>query len=290
VAVGVVDVGSNTVRLQVMRGSELLLSRREMMRLGADVERTGHIPPAKLAEVAGVVADFADSARDAGAAQLEILITSPGRQADNGEELLAVLAEAGRCEARVLSAVEEGRLAFLGALETVEPPARRTVAVVDVGGGSAQVVVGTRREGARWVRSIDLGSQRLASRSLPGDPPGEPAIAAAFAEVERLLVDFAPPRPQAAFVVGGSARALKRVVGSRLDGDALTEALGILGSTTGSELVEHYGVDPERVRTLGAGAVILAALQRRLGVPLKVVRGGVREGALSELGRRRRAA
>lgn len=285
-----IDVGSNTVRLQVTRGGEPLLSRREMLRLGADVELHGLIPPDKLARAAAVVAELAGSARACGAEHLEVLITSPGRQAANGEQLLAALAEAGDCEARILSAAEEGHLAFLGALETADPPARRTVAIVDVGGGSAQVVVGSRRDGARWARSIDLGSQRLASRLLPGDPPGRAALAAAVVEAESYLADFDPPAPRTAFAVGGSARALKRLVGNRLGPDELAEAVELLAETPSASLVERHGIDPARVRTLAAGAAILTALQRTLDVPLKVVRGGVREGALAELSARRQAA
>src|SRR6185437_6816202 len=164
--VGVVDVGSNTVRLLVVRRGRAVLTEREMLRLGSDVERNGRISPVKLARTAEVVSLYVDDARALGVDQPEILITSPGRQAANGDELVETLALATGCPVRVLSAVDEGRLAFLGATEAASPPPGRRVAVVDVGGGSAQVVVGTRRDGVEWVRSIDLGSQRLTSRLL----------------------------------------------------------------------------------------------------------------------------
>ena len=90
----------------------------------------------------------------------------PGRQAANGAELREVIAGASGCPARILSANEEGQLAFIGALSAASQPASQRVAVVDVVRGSAQVVVGTRSDGPLWVRSIDLGSQRLTSRML----------------------------------------------------------------------------------------------------------------------------
>jgi exopolyphosphatase/guanosine-5'-triphosphate,3'-diphosphate pyrophosphatase len=290
VPVAVIDVGSNTVRLLVARGGREILSRREMLRLGASVERLGRISDEKLAETADVVGRFAADARAAGATLVEILITSPGRQAENGDALVDSLARAGGCAARVLSAVEEGRLAFAGALAIASPPARRPVAVVDVGGGSAQVVVGTRRDGAAWARSIDLGSQRLTSRHRQTDPPGPAAGAAARAEVQRYLEGFDPPRARIALVVGGSARAIKRVTGPRLDAEDLADVVELVATTPAAELVERYGIDPPRVRTVAAGAVLLAEIQRRVGIPLKVVRGGVREGALLELVARRAAA
>ena len=172
---GVIDVGSNTVRLLVTHGARPAFSEREMLRLGADVEETGRISDLKLARAAEVVARYADDARAAKVERLEVLITSPGRQAANANDLLEGLTLAARCPVRVLSAAEEGRLAFVGAVGLATPPPRRTVAVVDVGGGSAQVVVGSRKTGPQWARSIDLGSQRLTSRLLSADPPGAPA-------------------------------------------------------------------------------------------------------------------
>jgi exopolyphosphatase / guanosine-5'-triphosphate,3'-diphosphate pyrophosphatase len=290
VPVGVIDVGSNTVRLKVAHDGDGLVSVREMLRLGADVERHGRISDAKLAETVAVVRRFADLARSHGATELDILLTSPGRQAENGADLRDALARAAICEARILSSVEEGLLAFSGALSVATPPAGRLVAVVDVGGGSAQVVVGSRRRGAIWARSIDIGSQRLTSRLLAGDPPGTEALAAAQAEVERYLDDFDAPIPRTALAVGGSARALRRLAGGRLGRDELAAVVYLLTTTSSEELIANHDVDPDRVRTMAAGALILSEIQRRLGTQLKVVRAGLREGALLELTARREAA
>jgi len=288
--VGVIDVGSNTVRLVVADGDQQLLSRRQMLHLGADVELHGSIPSEKLAAAARLVGSYAEAARAAGAVEIAVLITSPGRQAENGNELLDAIWAAAGCPTRILSAAEEARLGFAGALDVASPPTRRLVAVVDVGGGSAQVVVGTRRGGPEWLRSIDLGSQRLTSRLLDSDPPGRAAIAAARAEAARYVDELEPPEPRLALAVGGSARALKRIAGGRLSRDDLERALALLAETPAAELVRRFGIDADRVGTLPAGAVILTELQSRLATPLRVVRGGVREGALLELSRRRAAA
>jgi exopolyphosphatase / guanosine-5'-triphosphate,3'-diphosphate pyrophosphatase len=288
--IGVVDVGSNTVRLLVMRRGRPILSEREMLRLGADVERDGRIGDEKLTRTASVVGRYAEDARAAGVDRLEILITSPGRQAANGEQLAEAIETASRCPVRILSAAEEARLGFVGAVEAASPPARRLIAVVDVGGGSAQVAVGTRRDGPQWIRSIDIGSQRLTSRMLREDPPGKQSLEAARAEVERQLDSFDPPQPRTAYAIGGSARAVKRIVGASLGQADLAMALSLLAATPEAELVRLFDIDEERTRTVAAGAVILAALQERLGAPLRVVRGGLRDGALVELAARRVAA
>ena len=288
--VGVVDVGSNTVRLHVTRAGRTVLSKREMLRLGADVEAAGRVSDTKLERVADVVAGYVAEARAAGVSAIEVLITSPGRQAANGAVLLARLEAAADAPARILSAAEEGRLAFVGALDIAAPGARKTVAVIDVGGGSAQIVVGTRREGPHWSRSIDVGSQGLTSRLLSSDPPGATAVGAARGEVERYLDGFDAPAVQGAYAVGGSARSLKRIAGARLDSGELEDLLAILAMTPAREIGARHDIGDERARTLPAGAVILSAIQRHLGVPLKVVRGGLREGALLELGETERAA
>ena len=289
--IGVIDVGANTVRLNVSDNGDEVHREKVMVRLGDAIERTGAVPDAKLDETAALIERFVEDARKLDVERLEILVTSPGRQAANGSELIArIEAAAAGVPVRLLSSQEEGRLGFLGAIAGTRGPARRLVAVCDVGGGSSQVAVGTRRDGLAWVRSVDIGSMRLTSRLLDDDPPGDAAVARARAEVDRLLEGFVPPAPETALAVGGSARALRAIVGNVLGADELDEVAGILARTKAGEISALYGIDPERDRTLAAGAVILGALQERLHVPLRVVRGGVREGAALELGRRAKAA
>lgn len=290
VPVAVIDVGSNTARLHVARGTHGLYRERAMLRLGESIEQTGAIPEAKLVETAECVAGFARLARLHGAERVEVLVTSPGRQAANGDELLARLAGAAGAHVRLLSAEEEGRLGFLGAVGATGGSPRRPIAVCDVGGGSTQITVGTRRDGPNWVRSIDIGSMRLTSRALNDDPPGEAAVEVARAEVERQLDGVFPPVPEIALAIGGSARALRNIVGVKLGADELDNLVRILARTPADEIVEHYAVDSQRVRTLTAGAIIFEVICERLGVHLRVASGGVREGAVLELAGQREAA
>ena len=102
--------------------------------------------------------------------------------------------------------------------------------------------------------------------------------------------EFDPPLPRTAYAIGGSARAVKRIVGAKLGPDELATALNVLAATPERELARLFGIDEDRTRTVAAGAVILAALQSRLEVPLSVVRGGLRDGALAELAARQAAA
>ncbi len=195
--VGVIDVGANTVRLNVSNEGEEVYREKVMVRLGDAIEREGAIPEEKLAETAALIERFVDDARGLGVEELEVLVTSPGRQAANGGELITrIEAASAGAPVRLLSAQEEGRLGFLGAIAGTRGPSRRLVAVCDVGGGSSQVTVGTRRDGLAWVRSIDIGSMRLTSRLLEDDPPGDAAVGRARDEVDTasLRLPAAGPR------------------------------------------------------------------------------------------------
>jgi exopolyphosphatase / guanosine-5'-triphosphate,3'-diphosphate pyrophosphatase len=280
--VGIVDVGSNTVRLLVARrqrdGLVALAQDRRHLFLGEDVERDGRLSAARIEQAARWAGRYSRTARSHGVVAVEVLVTAPGRQSANGGELVRALASATEAPVRVLSADEEGRLAFAGAVAAAGPlPA--TVAVCDVGGGSAEAVVGTLEGGPAWSRSLDIGAVRLTRRFLPDDPPGKRALAAARDEVERHLEGFAPPLPQAALAAGGTARALRKLVGRELEAGELEAALRIICKRRSGKVARTFGLHEHRARTLAAGAIILAGLQARLGVPLQVSRAGLREGA-----------
>jgi exopolyphosphatase/guanosine-5'-triphosphate,3'-diphosphate pyrophosphatase len=281
--VAVIDVGSHTVRLLVAYRKEgalhAILEAKATLRLGVEVERHGRITDAKLEQTAGCVSEFARAARQAGAARLETFVTAPGRQAANGADLAEILVDATGTVVRVLSPDEEGKLAFRGAVQASEIGAE-TVAVVDVGGGSTEVAVGTVDGGPAWVRSFDIGAVRLTGRALPSDPPSAEAVAYALAEAEDKLNLLTPPLPQAALATGGTARALRKLVGNTLGPAQLDEALDLLESQKSGKVASRYAVERHRARTLAAGAVILRAVQRRLCVPLVVARTGLREGAV----------
>ncbi len=283
--VAVVDVGSNTIRLLVGvrdgdRIAEIVRGKR-VVGLGADVERSGAISAPKLAETVECVAGFVEDARGAGAELIDVVVASPGRQARNAPQLMHLLSRATEIEARVLSREDEARLAFEGALAGITP--RGAVAVCDVGGGSAQVAIGTVEHGPAWLRSVDLGSLRLSARIPHGDPPGRKELAALRSEARAAVSALTPPLPGGAVAVGGTARSLRKLVGPSLGAGELDEAFDLLRRTPAAELAGRYDIDLWRARALTAGTAIVAALQSLLGVSLEVGRGGLREGVVLEL-------
>jgi exopolyphosphatase/guanosine-5'-triphosphate,3'-diphosphate pyrophosphatase len=282
VHVGIIDVGANTLRLLVAtRDNGRLVPVREQrvqLGLGEEIERAGEISEEKLKEAQTIARAHVRRARKLGCDRIDVLVTSPGRQAANGTELVRRISESTGAATRILRPEEEGELAWYGVLANLEDPTD-TVAVCDVGGGSTQVVVGTVSAGPAWARSIDLGSLRLMRRSLRTAPPGESELDAAQAEVEAAFGELAPPLARSAYATGGTARALRKVAGTPLDADALTSATTALAKRSRRSISRAYRVDPARARTLLAGTLILAELQRRLCLALDIGRGGIREGA-----------
>ena len=287
----VVDIGSNTGRLLVAESRgvsiEPVYEQKTYLGLGEEIERRGRISGAKLAGAAQCVRKYVRAGHKLGAGSCDVIVTAPGRQSANAAALLAALERAaGAAAVRVLSPDEEGRLAYEGAVVLAEG-LPESIAVCDVGGGSTEVVVGTRSAGPAWSRSLDIGSLRLTSRCLGDDLPGKRALEAAREELERAFEGFVSPLPQAALAAGGTARALRRIVGWTLGAAELDDALRLLTKRSASGIAQEFGIDLWRARTLAGGTLILAEVQRRLAIPFEVARGGLREGAaaarLSEL-------
>jgi exopolyphosphatase/guanosine-5'-triphosphate,3'-diphosphate pyrophosphatase len=280
VRVGVIDIGANTLRLLVAEsdGNRVLPVQTERIRLGLGehVETVGRIPQPAIAATVKAARREVERARDLGCSIVRTVITSPGRQARNGLELAAALAAVPGANARVLDADEEARLGYLGAVSSVTVDVE-SVAVCDVGGGSVQLVVGMYESGPVWLRSIDVGSLRLAQR-YGGEVFDDERLVAMRADAERAFSGMAPPLPQAALATGGTARALRKLVGTTLGPAELATALGIVTESSPRRLAKEHGLTSARARTLPAGTILLAEAQRRLGVPFGVARGGVREG------------
>jgi exopolyphosphatase/guanosine-5'-triphosphate,3'-diphosphate pyrophosphatase len=274
--IGVLDIGSNTIRLLVAAVEEGVVvpidKARVRLSLGEEIERHGGVSETSIATAAKSVRKFCSIARRHHVDSLDVFLTAPGRQSDNAEELIASLRRAAEQPVRVLSTDEEGRLAYGGAVATadIELPAR--IAVCDVGGASTEIAVGSPGHAPDWVASVDLGSVRLSARADDLEHARREA-AAAFAELE-------PPRVELALAVGGSARAARRLVGSWLADAELIAALQLVETNTPREIAKRFDVDRSRARILPAGVAILAQVHELLGVPLHVCDGGIREGAV----------
>lgn len=291
--VAVIDVGSNSVRLMVAavrRGGAVRELRRERvyLRLGDDAYRIGRIGSRKLDELAETAERYARIARAARAERLETIVTAPGRQAENADELVELLRDATSAPVVVLSAADEGRLAWAGAVSSSDL-AEGEIGVVDLGGGSCEVAIGSLESGPRSVHSCDAGALRVTRALLPARPTARD-VARARTGVRELIEDVSSDRPHVALAVGGTARALARVLGPRFGPrklDALADRIVEMGP---SQVPRWLDVTPARSETLLGGTLVLGEVARRLESKLEVGRGGLREGAVLALARVESAA
>jgi exopolyphosphatase / guanosine-5'-triphosphate,3'-diphosphate pyrophosphatase len=267
-------------------GLRIVRQDRSFTELGRELRAHGRIGEDKLDELVTVVRGHVDTARALGATELRAVATDAVRRAADGRRLVRDVADRSGTRIEILTAGEEARLAFRGAVGMLDEPPEGLVGVVDVGGGSSEVVVGQPGHPVSWWASVPLGSSSLTEEWLPSDPPAPAELLAALERVRAAVGGMAPPRPVRALAVGGGAASLVRVTGRRLDGPAFARALQLLGTEPAAQLGQRIGVDPRRIRLLPGALLLLEALAARLGVPLAIGRGGIREGLLLETARR----
>ena len=289
-----VDIGSNTTRLLVADagGGSLreLVTQRAFTRIGKSLGKDGRIPAEKIAETAEVVRTQVAVAREVGSERIVAVATAAIRNAPNREALVSAVDRAAAVALEVISEKEEARLAFVGATCTLQQPTAGSIAVIDVGGGSTEIAVGDPEAGMGWSCSFRIGSGFLADAYLRSNPPSAGELEKVRRHVAGTFEGLAPPPAQTAVAVGGTATSLRRMVGGELHHDTLERGIRVLSSTPIEEIARRFELDPERVRLMPAGILVLGATSDLLGLPLKIARGGLREGVLLELVEGRRLA
>ena len=210
-----IDIGSNTTRVLVADvedgGLREVLQRRAFTRLGKGL-KGGEIPREKIDEVARVVAEQRDLIEQLGADAMRVVATAAIRGAANQDEFAAAMRDGGGVDVEILDGTEEARLAFLGATRTLGQPLDGSVGVVDVGGGSTELAIGTVPEGATWSESFRVGSGLLTDAYRRSDPPSVAELHAMREHAMAVFEGLDLPAVDAAVAVGGSAASLRRLV------------------------------------------------------------------------------
>lgn len=302
-----IDIGSNTIHLVVARpilaASDLtiLLDETELVRLGADISASGAIGAARLARALDVVEAQLARARALGAQVVLGVATEGVRAAANAAEVLARIQERTALTPALVTGEQEAALTYWGATSGI-PRAGERVAVIDLGGGSMEVVVGA---GTRilWRVSLPLGSGVLLARARLSDPPTAAQLARARHLASAPLRALTPPLPVAEVVAcGGSATTLallargapdvpdpedtprRAVRGASLGTLAsahFAALLHVLQARPAAEIAARYDVQEARARLLAPGALALqVALARLCMERLRVSQRGIREGAI----------
>jgi len=276
--VSVIDVGTNSVRVFIADGEPLREVERDLVitRLGEGVDRAGRLGDVPLARTVDAIGRYADRARDAGAERLRIIATSAVRDAANRDAFVEVVRERTGEKPVILSGDEEAQLGFAGATIDLDAPA--PFAVLDIGGGSTELVRGVER--AERFISLDIGSVRLTERHITHDPPTGAELDAVRADADghlgraaevigagtRTLVGLAGTITTAAAIVVGLQRYERaRIHHARLSRRDVADTLSRLAAMTSPQRRELPVMPPGREDVIVAGLVILERVMDRLG-------------------------
>ncbi len=282
-----IDIGSNTTRVLVAEPVDgqlkKVMEQRAYTRINKAIRDSGAIPAEKADEVAEVVATQVRLARELGAAEIRAVATAAVREASNGAAVAEQIGAAAGVPVEILGEQEEGRLSFIGATKTLGHPVEGRVGVVDVGGGSSEIILGTVPGGVQEVRSWPVGSGVLADELIASDPPSPAEIRKVRDRIEDLFAGVEIEHPAQAVAVGGSATSLRRLVGAVLEYETLERGVRVLCGDPAAEVARRFELDPQRVRILATGVLLLEKLSELLGQPLQIGKGGLREGVVLDL-------
>ncbi len=274
-----VDCGTNSTRLLITDGTRQIERRMVITRLGQGVDKSGKLDPAAIARTAGVLAEYRQLIDQHGAEKVRAAATSAARDAVNRDEFFGAAEHALGVVPELLSGDEEGRLSFAGATADLDPRDGPFL-VVDIGGGSTEVVVGgTEAEGGR---SLDIGCVRLTEQWLHSDPPSAEELSNAVGTVRDELEEL---RAQLPILDGG-----RRLVGlagtvsavaaieqglaeydrDRIHHFVLTKAAAedvfrTLATEKLADRIYNPGLERERADVIVGGCIILVAVMRVFG-------------------------
>jgi exopolyphosphatase / guanosine-5'-triphosphate,3'-diphosphate pyrophosphatase len=276
-----VDVGSNSIHLLVAEitrdGLRYLRDESVLLGLGDVVDQLGELPAGSQQQVLDALAVHRQAAQSEGAQMVTFIGTEPLRRAINAEELTTQLHETLGIALHVLSERAEAELTYLGVTGGV--PLSEPLLVIDIGGGSTELIIATPGEGLR-IHSLPTGSARLSVGILLNDPPRPNEYDRLRAGASRLIRALLPPVDASrAVFVGGTATNLVKL--APLTRAGLEAAHGLVTSLSVTQLVERYVVNSRRARQLPAGAAIVAALLDHFGLEsAEVSQASLRDGAI----------
>jgi exopolyphosphatase/guanosine-5'-triphosphate,3'-diphosphate pyrophosphatase len=279
-----VDVGTNSTRLLVadVDGGRVVaeLARETVItRLGKGVDRTGRFDPAALRRTLDVLAGYAAACERLGVARRRVVATSATRDAANRRQFLDGVRQLFGVEAEVLSGEEEAAAAYRGA--THDLPGDQRTLVVDIGGGSTELILGRREPEA--MLSLDVGCVRLHERHLHSDPPTTAEVAALRADADAHLARVAgvldPSSAERVVGVAGTITTVtaiglgldayepRRIHRSALRADEIAAVAGKLAAMTVAERAALPVMAKGREDVIAAGALLLDELVRTFGFP-----------------------
>jgi exopolyphosphatase/guanosine-5'-triphosphate,3'-diphosphate pyrophosphatase len=284
--IAVVDIGTNSTRLLVCereedRIADELERHSTVTRLGAGVDADGRLADEAMKRVYATVDEYTELIERHGVDRAIAVLTSAVRDAANGQEFAESIRERYHLEPHVISGDEEARLTYLGATSERDPHDQTPTVVIDIGGGSTEIVIG-RGHATTFHVSTQAGVVRQTERHLHEDPPTGPELEETRQDVRATVREGVPERErlnvERAIAVAGTATSLgaiaqelepydpDKVHGYRLSREACEEILERLASIPLEDRREVPGLHPDRAPTIVAGVIILVEVLRLFGL------------------------
>jgi exopolyphosphatase/guanosine-5'-triphosphate,3'-diphosphate pyrophosphatase len=281
--VAVIDIGSNSARLLIAEVADVRVTeierRSQVTRLGRGVDLSGQLSSEAIEAACEAIADYVAIYREAGVETVEAIATSAVRDASNGSAFIAELRERFALAARVLDGEEEARLTYLGATSEAQPTV--PTLVIDIGGGSTEMIVGTGAEIA-FHTSLQAGVVRHTERHISSDPPSavnlEELAADVRGTIEAALAGRPEARAEAAVAVAGTPTSLAaiemelepydpaKIHGHTLALPSIQRMLSLLASAPLDKRTQIVGLHADRAPTVVSGVVILIEAMRAFGL------------------------
>jgi exopolyphosphatase/guanosine-5'-triphosphate,3'-diphosphate pyrophosphatase len=288
------DIGTNTLLMLIADGIRRVEDHADIVRLGEGLDRTGRLSEAAMGRAEESLGRLVERAQSLGVKRARAVGTEALRKAENGAEFVAranrLLEKIGG-QLEIIDGDREARLSFL-AVSASFPSLHGPRTVVDIGGGSTEVLVGDATVDA--ALSVPIGSVRLTERLLHHDPPTKDECRALRVAVDDALAQTPQPAGELVGIAGTvttlAAMSLgmtdydgERVHGSRISRAWLATAVEKLAATAVADRKRTPGLDPRRADVIYAGAVILLAMVERAKVDSVLVSDrGIRWGLVYE--------
>lgn len=276
--IAAIDIGTNSTKMtvgEVDNGSvSPILETSETTRLGKGVDASGKLDPEAIKRTVEAVVRFHEQAKDLGADRVLAAGTSALRDAANGKDFLDDVHAKTGITVVIITGDREANLAY----SAIKSDSSITLSqdsenvVFDIGGGSTELIVGTKDAVARF-QSLNIGAVRLTERLLRSDPPTDEEVKRVREEAAPAIAEFGPPKAQSVVGIGGTAVNVAAVVkgsnedlhGAVVTGEQLRETIALFLSKTLEERRKLPGLEPARADVIAAGAIILDELLNATG-------------------------
>jgi len=299
--IGVIDIGTNTLLLLIVdEAMQPIVDLCRFGRLGKGLDATGRLAEDAIANSLAICREYRQVMDQHGVARPIVVATQAAREAKNAADFVGPAEQILNATIEVIAGQREADLAATAVARTLPELAATRYVVVDVGGGSTELITVDAGSVASRV-SVPIGAVRLTERHLKHDPPTAAEIAALEADIDRHLEPLALPRRVTIVGTAGTATTLAAVklglakydaaavTGLRIAPEAVASVCARLLAATVAERKAIAGIEPQRADVIAAGAAIFARVTHRIDAPVLItcdrgIRWGVAYEQLSMTG------